>query len=220
MPCGAPHAAPAHTTRPAAVPAHVSALAARARVTRAPALRHAGQSGGVCLHALWWAQLLQLNAERVFSALWASDHSMAVSAPTGSGNMVCFELAICRMLAAAGCVSASSPARARATRRRRRARRRGAAPAAAALQQPLQLPWLHLLARAVVAAAAARQRRHRRPRHQHAAHAVLLVPFRVHQPVVRRRAHLNVVARQRVDDLVVLAQPLSLLRHGRLEVGE
>jgi hypothetical protein len=44
----------------------------------------------------------------LFAAAWGSDRSLAVSAPTGSGKTVVFELALLRMLSAvAGCVDPS-----------------------------------------------------------------------------------------------------------------
>ncbi len=43
----------------------------------------------------------------VFAAAWGGDNSLAVSAPTGSGKTVLFELAVCRLLAGAGCVDAA-----------------------------------------------------------------------------------------------------------------
>ena len=43
----------------------------------------------------------------VFDAAWGTDNSLAVAAPTGSGKTVVFELALCRLLAVAGCVDAA-----------------------------------------------------------------------------------------------------------------
>ena len=43
----------------------------------------------------------------LFAAAWGSDNSLAVSAPTGSGKTVVFELAIMRLLSAHGCVDAA-----------------------------------------------------------------------------------------------------------------